>query len=213
MACQVRQLSALKLPKGSMNANELAELKARMLREDPDYRAKVHAAEAARRQRTQALRIAEQPIVSDLRGVGCDVDSMWDLVNTSTPYHDALPVLLAHLERGGYPDRVMESLGRALAVEPAVTWWDQLKTHYLRAKNPGEQEGLALALTAAATEAQLEDLIEFVRDESCGPSRIHFVRALLRVGGARGQSTVERLRNHPTVGKEARALLRGRRDK
>lgn len=184
-----------------------------MLRDDPEYRAKVEAVEAAHRQRVQALRSAEQPIVRDLRAVGCDVASVWDLVNTSKPYHDALPVLLAHLERGGYPDRVMESLGRALAVKPAVAMWDQLKTLYLAAKNPGEEEGLALALAAAATRAQLEDLTDLVQDESRGPSRVHFVRPLLKVGGTTGQATVETLRGHRTVGKEARALLHARRDK
>jgi len=34
-----------------------------MLREDPEYRAKVEAVEAARRQRVQDLRSAEQPII------------------------------------------------------------------------------------------------------------------------------------------------------
>lgn len=196
-----------------MTADELADLKSRMLRDDPDYRAKVDAVEAARRQRVQALRSAEEPIVSDLRAVGCDVTSVWDLVNTSMPYHRALPVLLAHLERAGYPDRVMESLGRALAVEPAVTWWDQLKTLYLRAKSPGEEEGLAVALAAAATSVQLEDLTDLVHVESRGQSRVHFIRALLGVGGPAGQATVESLRNHPAVGKEARALLRTGRGK
>lgn len=194
-----------------MKADELAELKLRLLREDPEYRAKVEAVEAARRQRVQALRSAEQPIVSDLRAVGCDVTSVWDLVNTTEPYGNALPVLLGHLERGGYPDRVMESMGRAMAVNPAVTFWDQLKTLYLRAENPGEEEGLALALAAASTGAQLKELTDLLQDESRGPTRVHFVRALLKVGGAEGRSTVEALRDHPTVGKEARALLRARR--
>jgi hypothetical protein len=43
-----------------------------------------------------------------------------DLVNTSAPNPSALPVLMEHLERGGYPERVMESLGRTLAVKPSV---------------------------------------------------------------------------------------------
>jgi len=81
------------------------------------------------------------------------VASAWDLVNKTDPYDDALPVLLGHLEGGGYPDRVMESLGRAIAVRAAGVFWDQLKALYLRAKNPGEEEGLALALAAAATGA------------------------------------------------------------
>ena len=51
--------------------------------------------------------------------VGVEIDSVWDLVNTAEPYPAALPVLMEHLERDGYPDRVMESLGRALAVKPS----------------------------------------------------------------------------------------------
>lgn len=196
-----------------MTADELAELKARMLREDPEYRAKVEAVEAERRQRVQALRSAERPIVRDLRAAGCDVTSVWDLVNTTEPYDDALPILLGHLEHGGYPDRVMESLGRAMAVRPASAYWDQLKTLYFRSENPGEKEGLALALVAAATGAQLKELTELVRDESRGPTRVHFVRALLNIGGKEGRSTVETLQHDPAVGKEARALLRARRAK
>ncbi|GAA2872969.1 hypothetical protein [Paenarthrobacter ilicis] len=111
-----------------MTADELAELKLRLLREDPEYRGKVEAVAAARRERAQALRSAEQPIVRDLRAVGCDVTSVWDLANTTEPYGNALPVLLGYLDRGGYPDQVMESLGRAMAVNPAVAFWDQLKT-------------------------------------------------------------------------------------
>jgi hypothetical protein len=44
---------------------------------------------------------------------------VWALVNSATPYPEVFPVLLAHLETGGYPDRVMESLGRAFAVRHA----------------------------------------------------------------------------------------------
>jgi hypothetical protein len=97
-----------------------------MLRTDPAYRARYEAAHAERRERAEALRRDERPIVHDLRHAGYDVGSVWDLVNTSEPYPDALPVLLAHLERGGYLDGVMESLGRALAVRPAAVFWDDL---------------------------------------------------------------------------------------
>jgi Flp pilus assembly protein TadB len=68
----------------------------------------------------QEPRRAELPIVADLRAVGVDVHSVWELVNTSVPYPAALAVLLKHVQLAGYPDRVMESPGRALAVEPAA---------------------------------------------------------------------------------------------
>jgi hypothetical protein len=101
------------------------------LENDPEYQRKKAAFHAEVQERASVLRAAEQPIVADLRAAGVSVDSVWDLVNTSEPYPNALPVLIEHLERGGYPDRVVESLGRALAVKPAVAFWRRLKALYM----------------------------------------------------------------------------------
>jgi len=187
------------------------ELMAR-LEADPDYQRKVATAEAERRERARLLSEAERPIVEALRDVGVPVDSVWDLVNTSEPYASALPVLMEHLERGGYPPRVMESLGRALAVKPSVVYWERLKACWLDARDAGEEDGAAVALAACATEAQLDDLLGFLAQERRGQSRIYFIRPILRVGGEAGRRLVEGLRDDPVFGKEATALLRrGRR--
>lgn len=204
-------MSNPKLPKGPISADELARLKEEMLRNDPEYRAKVEAAEAERQERARRLREAEQSVVADLRDAGVQVDSVWDLVNTSEPYPAALPVLMKHLERGGYPERVMESLGSALAVGPSVAFWDRLKVRWLGARNSGEETGTAVALAACATKAQLDDLIEFLSVEERGQSRIYFIRPILKVGGDRGREVVEALRGNPVFGKEATALLKRRR--
>lgn len=37
-----------------------------------------------------------------------------------------------------YPERVMEGLGRALAVKPSVAFWERLKVRWLGARDPGE---------------------------------------------------------------------------
>lgn len=203
-------MSGPQLPRGPISAEELARLKAEMLRNDPKYRAQVEAAEAERRERARALREAEQPVLEDLRRVGVDVGSVWDLVNTSEPYPDALPVLLEHLERGGYPDRVLESLGRALAVKPAHLYWDKLHELYLGAAGSGESEGLAVALAASATADDLDAMVGLLGEESCGDSRIHFLRPILRIGGDRGREVVESLRSDPLYGREASALLKRR---
>ena len=174
---------------------------------DPVYKARKEAADAALAERTRVLREAEAPIVDDLGDAGVRVDSVWDLVNTSVPYPDALHVLLAHLQRGGYPDRVMESLARALAVKPAVAFWASLRAQYLRANGRGEEEGLAVALTACATPDQFGDLVELVRDDSRGDSRIHFLRAVKRVGGPGGANLLESLRQDKLFGQEAAALI------
>jgi hypothetical protein len=195
---------------GSVTADELAAEKARLLREDPEYRARVEAADAERREWRDALRRAERPVVEDLVGVGVDVSSVWDLVNSSKPYPLALPVLIEHLERGGYPDRAMESLGRALAVKPAVEFWARLKDRYLNARGAGEEDGAAVALAACAMAAQFDELIELLDVAERGESRIYFLRPIKNLGGAQGLAVLESLRKDAVFGKEARALLKGR---
>src|SRR5581483_10867065 len=111
---------------GPISAADARRAREERVRTDVEFRAEVEAVEAERSERVRVLREAEQPIVADLNRAGVSVSSVWDLVNTSDPYPAALPVLLSHLERGGYPDRVMESLGRALAVKVSVAWWDRL---------------------------------------------------------------------------------------
>ena len=203
-------MSLPKLPKGPITATELALLKEEMLRSDPEYRAKVEAVEAERQERARGLREAEQPILADLRVVGIEVESVWELVNTAEPYPAALPVLVEHLERGGYPDRVLESLGRALAVGPAHPYWTRLRELYLRAAGPGEREGLAVALAASATTAELERLVALLDEEAGEDTRIHFLRTILKVGGDKGREVIESLRSHPVFSKEASALLKKR---
>jgi hypothetical protein len=199
-------MSRRKKPSGEITAAELmAQLAA-----DPDYVERTASAEAERQARAQQLRRAEEPIVRDLKDVGVEVSSVWDLVNTSEPYPNALPVLLDHLQKGGYPDRVMESLGRALAVEPAAFAWETLTDLYLVAEGPGEENGLAVALAASATAAQFDGLIALLHENSRGDSRIHFLRPIKRVGGAKGRDVLESLRADPVFGREARALLRER---
>jgi len=192
--------------KKSAGAISASELMAR-LQNDTAYQSMAQAADADRQIRVQELRRAEQPIVADLRAVGVAVDSVWDLVNTSEPYPNALPVLLSHLERGGYPDRVMESLGSALAVKPSVVFWDRLRDRYLAARSPGEEEGTAVALAACATRAQIDDLIAFLGIAERGDSRIYFLRPIQRLGGERGEALLTSLQNDPTFEREARALL------
>jgi hypothetical protein len=161
-----------------------AEELAAELESNPEWVRDRDAREAERQERARRLREAEQPIVADLRAVGVLVDSLWDLVNTSDPYPAALPVLMEHLERGGYPDRVMEGLGRALAVKPSVAFWDQLKACWLDARGPVEERG---------------------------DSRLFFIRSIVRVDRNRGYEVLESLRDDPVLGQAATARLKRRR--
>lgn len=178
---------------------------------DPEYQRQFTAEEAARQPRAQEERRASEPILADLRTVGVDVQSVWDLGNRPVPYPAALPILLKHLEKGGYPDRVMESLGTLLAVPGAAFAWERLRRLFLKAKGRGEEEGLASALAASATHAHLDALISLLGEDSRSDVRIHFLRAIKRVGAARGRAVIEGLRDDPLYGSEARALTKPRK--
>lgn len=183
-----------------------AELAAQ-LGQDTEFQARKAAREADQQDLLQQLRTAERPIVADLRSAGIDVSSVWDLVNTDDAYPEALPVLLKHLEVGGYPDRVMDGLARALAVKPAVVYWDRLKACYLSSPGREQRDGLAVALAANATPAQADDVFELIGRSELGESRVFFLRPILRVGGERGRRLVETLRGDSALGSEATALL------
>jgi hypothetical protein len=195
---------------GSVTAAEAEAIMHRKLASDPEYRARVEKVDAALELKAAELAAAERPILLELAGVGIEVRSVWDLVNTSTPYPDALPILMRHLQAGRYPDRVMESLARALAVKPAVRWWGELAALYRSASRPGEIEGLAVALAATATKAQLDDLIELVQLADKGEIRILFLRPIKRLGRERGIQVLETFRSDAVLGGQAQALLRRR---
>jgi len=178
------------------------------LEQDEEYQRRKAIRQAEVDDMARELGLAEQPIVVALRGAGVNVDSVWDLVNVSDPYPLALPVLMEHLERGGYPERVMESLGRALAVKPSVVYWDRIKALYLAPRDPGEEDGAAVALAACATSAQFDDLIDFLALSERGQSRIYFIRPILQVGGTHGRDFVRTLLSDSVFGKEAQALLK-----
>ena len=54
-------------------------------------------------------------------------------------------------------------------------------------------------------------MIALLDAEDRGDTRIHFLRAIKRVGGARGLQLVESLRSDPKFGPEAQAILKRRR--
>lgn len=138
---------------------------------------------------------------------GVAVESVWDLVNTSEPYPIALPVLMKDFERGGYPDRVVESLGRALAVKPAVEFWERLLASYLTPRSHAEEDSAAIALAACATEAQIDDVLKCLSLSERGESPLCFLRAVLNIAREQGHEIVGSFTSDPVLGAEASALL------
>lgn len=177
---------------------------------DPEWLAEVERGREADARQYMLDRAEEKPILDDLREAGWDVDSVWDLVNTSEPYPSALPVLVRHLRRGGYRDRVMEGIGRALAVRPAIRYWDDLLERFTDPRCAGERVGAAVALSAAATRDQFDALETLVTADDPQSDAIFFLRALVRIDRKRGWTVLEGLVSHPLFGEEATRMLKAR---
>ncbi len=159
---------------------------------------------------------AEAPLVAELHGLGLPVDSAWSLRTSGLDYTHALPMLLEHLERGGYPDRVAEGIAEALNVKQIAPYWSRVKELYLHAKGSGEQGALASVLGTQVNRSRIADLIELLGvkpDLEMPPSRDPrglFIQPILRYGGEEGLRLVESLKDDPVFGREATALLKQR---
>jgi len=157
------------------------------------------------------MRRAQAPLIADLKAVGYEVESVWDLVNTAMPYPEALPVLLDHLQRD-YPSRVREGIARALATRPKFAW--DILTRLYRDEPEGEvKDGIAVALCAAADNEVIGDVIALARDRRHGSSRLLLLRALKRSSDPRAHATLMDLATDPDLKKEIEVILKqlGRR--
>ena len=151
--------------------------------------------DSERAERLARIKVEQEPILAELRDVGLDVRSVWDLANSSTPYPKAIPILLKHLSLP-YSDVVKEGIARSLAVpDPEVREaWSLLVEEYRRTPMgcgiaaPGDtrksrltaKDGLACALAASVTDERLVELVALAKDRTLGGSRVLLLSALKR---------------------------------
>jgi HEAT repeat protein len=179
------------------------------LEADPEYQARRRVFEARLAAERAILAAAEAPLVAELKAAGFAVESVWDLVNTDESYTAALPILLDHLQRD-YPDKVREGIARAMAVRESKFAWQTL-IRLFRAQfdpNPNGVKGaLAVALSEAADDEGMADLIELFKEPRHGESRIFFVTTLKRSKLANARAALEAGRQDPQLVKEIVAVL------
>jgi hypothetical protein len=175
--------------------------------------------EHERAERAARLRVEEEPIVADLKVAGLDVKSVWDLVNTSTPYPNAIPLLLKHLVLP-YPDRIREGIARALAVPDARNAWSLLVSEYKKAPigdqnglKLGAKSGLAAALSAVATDEVIAELVSLAKDRSNGSSRLLLLKAFRKSKTDVAKKAIEDLASDPDLAKEIATWGTGSRGK
>ena len=103
----------------------------KQLQADPVWQEQQRRQDQAREEYLVQLRKAEAPLLADLANSGLHVQSVWDLVNTSSSYEAAIPILLHHLLEP-YPDKVKEGIARALATRQALVGWTPWRQNILR---------------------------------------------------------------------------------
>jgi len=144
--------------------------------------------------------------VRDLRTAGYEVESVWDLVNSTAAYPEALPVLLEHLARP-YPAVVREGIARALAVPEARFCLDILVRMYREEQARRAKDGLAVAIAAVSDDEVIGDVIDLARDRRHGSSRLLLLTALERSKDPRALEMLVELERDPELGTEIRFIL------
>lgn len=160
----------------------------------------------------KAFYLANQaPLVKDLNDAGIAVKSVWDLVNTSAKYPAAIPILLDHLNQNYHP-RIREGIARSLAVREANGGWAiLLKAFHDETDMRSELKwALSLALSGAATDREMDDLIPLYRDESLGDTRMALMLFLKRSRDPRADQILEELVKDPALAYEGSKIQRHR---
>jgi HEAT repeat protein len=177
---------------------------------DPAVRARLAREQDERRRRELEYTRAAAPLVADLRTVGWDVTSVWDLVNIDEPYPEALPVLIRHLVRP-YPSVIRDGIARALGVRQAIFAWDLLREQYVAEQDPQVKDGIAVALANMVDREHLDDLLGLLRDRRHGQRRLLLLRGLQRLRDPRARAALEELADDPDLHKQIEIILRRRR--
>lgn len=202
-------MNGRKRRRGPMKASDLMS----QLESDPEWVARRDARDLEIKREEERLRVAEEPLTQELKDAGFRVDSAWDLVNTSTPYPAALPILLKHLQQD-YPDRVREGIARALAVRggDAKFAWRTLVRLY-RDEEPGTnaKDGLAVAIAAVADAEVIGEVIALASETRHGASRVLLLRALTRSRQPEARTAIDDLATDPQLAKEIGVIQRRRR--
>jgi len=177
---------------------------------DPEYQAATAERDRRTTEAEDELSQAEQPLVQELADVGVDVESVWDLVNTSTDYSAAVPVLEKHLQDATYPDRVREGIARSLSFSSAASAWPTIVDLYRSTTGSFDlQQGLAVAMAGTVTAETLDELLTEARREEHGESRLLLLHGLKRLKSKlpAAQEALEGFVDDPVLGKTASKML------
>lgn len=152
--------------------------------------ARREAQEAKRQALAKAIYRSEAPLVADLRGLGFDVESAWDLFNRKEPWRkdvpippwpEAVPILVEHLDRS-YPFDIRQGIVRALTAPWGRVAFDRLVEEFRRTADPevaAEEQRQAVELVMAeAGDLYTRDEVERIMGHRWGSFRFALANAI-----------------------------------
>ena len=154
---------------GPTTAAELME----ELRRDPEFAARQKQQQDNRRRNIESYRIAARAVLADLAAVGFDVEAIGDLRRLSTPYREAVPVLIQWLPRIRDAS-VKEDIVRTLSVPWAGDAAPLLLAEFERvedATGTGLRWAIGNALDVLANDEIAGQMINLATDRRYGKAR------------------------------------------
>lgn len=151
-------------------------------------------------------------VVDALRRVGIQVSSIYELVNSKSPYPRAIPVLLSVLPNVKNR-RIKEGIIRALTVKEArgtgaaKTLIAEFRQYGNDASYSNLKWAIGNALSVVADDEVFEDIVDLVRDQKHGQAREMLALALANMKNTRAIDVlIELLNDEETAGHAIAAL-------
>ena len=141
------------------------------------------------------LRQETKGLLDELKAVGIEIESVYDLVNTKASYPEAIPILIRHVPKA-YHERNKDGIIRALTVKEATGKANAVLIAEYH-KTPKEKMNLRWVIGNAiyiiVTKADVESIIPIVQDKENGYTRDRFILALGKVKSEQAENVLIKL--------------------
>jgi hypothetical protein len=151
----------------------------------------------------------EKALLDDLAAVGVHAPDVYALDVKADGYARALPVLFRHLQQEHYSPVYRSDIARAMGTPLAAPMWNDMVNYYHQL-TPSSlvRDGLASALSDAATKDQIPDVVAILNDARWGENRIYFLRTLTRLRHPDRWALIADLTDDPDLGEQATHMLK-----
>lgn len=179
------------------------------LAKDPEYQQKIREKEQQRKNLAKLLEEDESGLVAECNAVGVRIESVWDLVNTTSSYTAAIPILLKHLEKEHHL-RTQEGIIRALTTpESQGNAGIFIRMFLIESDSESQMKwliGAAIAESAVGSDAN--KIIELANDESHGKGREFLPLGLMHAAKDKALLALNSWKNDPVLGENSLKLIK-----